>query len=547
MGIKKELFVSDISVFLCVGCDEVALNPVLASCCEAVFCSDCFNDMIAKSGHVCRGCSGVTTAMKLQKLLKTAYLGLELICDGCDELMKIEDRDGHNCPAGQIKCDNCRFEGQVPKGENHDCVDYLKNRVAELVLTNEDGQRRLKQLEDDGDQFKAMFEQFMRKNGIIQIDKDGTVHVQINGADNLGRFRPRNVKVSTKPFEVIFNDDETEADKEIRDKVSEAVLQVANSGINIYVHLIKVKMALTEKLGGQWYIFPKENYNQNGHGEIVPSSYCSFTFDGHSYIAFKTEKAKRQRTGNRRRRSKGQNGIPVELSDQENLITTTSGRIGMVFRNAETEANEDVREKVVAVILDAAKSGVDVFANVIKVREAIREQLKGWWYLFPKKAFNPDAINPSNIITDSYCSFNFDGRDYIAFIGRKTRRGGYRERLKKLSKLDTTMDDYSDVNGDVSFNKKETFATSDVKEKIVKAIFSFDGRGVMQDDDQETVQNIIRDTIGGQWYILKRSKLGRAIFTYRMVPTSFCSFSHGGEKYIAFEADKIYKRSKGRK
>lgn len=62
---------------------------------------------------------------------------------------------------------------------------------------------------DGSEQFKATFEQLMRKNGTISIDKDGTVHVQLNGVDHLGRFKPKAVDASTKPFEVVFNEKES--------------------------------------------------------------------------------------------------------------------------------------------------------------------------------------------------------------------------------------------------------------------------------------------------------------------------------------------------
>lgn len=426
MGIKKELFVSDISVFLCVSCDEVALNPVLTSCCEAVYCSGCFND----SGNVCNGCSNVTTAMKLQKLLKTAYLGLELICDGCDELMAIEDRAGHNCAAKQFKCNSCGFDGQVSNEENHDCVDYLKNQVAGLVLDKNEDKRRLKQLEDDGDQFKAMFEQFMRKNGTIDIDKDGTVHVQINGADSLGRFRPKNVDVSTKPFEVIFNGRETGANQDIREKVTEIVLQVANSGINVRNHLIKVRTAMREQLGERWLIYNKKYYKQGSHGKIVPSSYCSFTFDGYQYIAFTTEKSKRQRAG---RSGRGQSERKVVGSDDRGLETNQN----------EPVLNSKERGKVLAFISEVLNNGTSL--NLVEVRSFLDQRLGQRWRVNTREQLLGG-------LPKKHHSFNLNGQEFIAYK-TKARRGG---RMKKCSKSNDTDDGKgSSVSGDVLPNGQQ--------------------------------------------------------------------------------------------
>ena len=200
MGIKKEFFLTDnFDIFTCPVCKDVASDPVLASCCEATFCSTCFNDTMKCDTDSCAGCNqqvsyGIKVIL-LQKQLKQIYQQLRVKCEDCDQEVTIGNRNEHDCPAKPFNCIDCGFNDHVPRGESHDCINWLKDENEKLrstvELIKEESVKRESDLMDENDQLRAMFEEFMRRNGAIELDNDGIINIQLNGADNLARFRPR--------------------------------------------------------------------------------------------------------------------------------------------------------------------------------------------------------------------------------------------------------------------------------------------------------------------------------------------------------------------
>ena len=285
MGIKRELFLSDsCDIFICLVCEDVASDPVLASCCEAAFCSTCFNDTMACDTDSCGGCHQQVSygikPIRLQKQLKQAYERLQLKCEDCDEELTIGTMNGHDCPARVFICIKCGFHDCVPRGEKHDCINFLKNENeslrSEMALIKEESIRRETELVEEKNQLRAMFEDFMRMNGSIVAEQDGTINVRLNGADNLARFRPRTgvnvpggLNVSIRPNEVVFNEAETKASPEIREKLVEGINQIVKSpGAKLYQNhiLMEVRDLIRTKTGGHWFVFEEGRMDHMQYG-----------------------------------------------------------------------------------------------------------------------------------------------------------------------------------------------------------------------------------------------------------------------------------------
>ena len=323
MGIRKELFLKDdFDIFVCPVCEEVAFDPVVASCCEAIFCSACFNDTI-KCGSCHKPFSESIKSSPFQKQLDFIYQRLKLKCEDCGQEMTIRDKADHDCPARLFDCIKCGFCDHVPRGEKHDCIVWLKAENQRL----KDDNRELKRL---CEQFVKMYTSEKDSSGLNVSNSSGlnvsnsshqngstSSHRKVSTSSdrnvpsssgrNVSTSSGRNVSTSSGrnvSNEVVFNEMETFASKRLQQAVSDAVIQMADSGYKVHDKDHCKHFRSIIRSHGQWCLVTRDN---PGSKEQVPSSglhyvinnmmfeprtFSSFSFNNHRYIAFRRIKTR---------------------------------------------------------------------------------------------------------------------------------------------------------------------------------------------------------------------------------------------------------------
>ena len=276
MGIKKELFLVDsCDIFICPVCQEVASDPVLASCCEATFCSTCFNDTMANGTDSCPGCnqkvSNGIKSIPLQKQLKQFYQSLRLKCQDCDRKVTIDTMDDHGCSGKVFTCTRCGFKDHIPKGSNHDCIVWFK-------IENERLSKEIREL-------RSLFQLFSNPVQREKLKKNDSSVSDVSKSD---------LNVSTNPIGVVFNEEETFALEEIRKCVAMAIIDIVKSTDgDLSKNNSMFKSAMRSYIAGKWSLIPKfpvKNIKFSPH--IVPNTFCSFTYRDNHYIAYKISQGK---------------------------------------------------------------------------------------------------------------------------------------------------------------------------------------------------------------------------------------------------------------
>ena len=670
MGIKREVFLSDsCEIFICPVCEDVAMDPVLASCCEAAFCSTCFNDKMASDTDSCAGCNQQVSygikLTRLQKQLKQVYERLQLKCGDCDEELTIGIMNSHDCPAKVFNCIKCGFHDRVPRGEKHDCINFLKNENeslrSEMALIKEESIRRETELVEEKMALRAMFEDFMRMNGSIVAEQDGTINVRLNGADNLAHFRPRTgvnvpgglnvpsgLNVSIRPNEVVFNETETKASPEIREKLVESINQIVKSpGAKLYHShiLMEVRNLIRIKTGGHWFVFEEGRMDHMQYGfNPIPSSHCSFTYDGHHYIAFEVRKS---RIFEKTRVSKSDLNVSSVPKSDLNVPKNSC----FTFLEEYTFATKEVREKVESAIMMTMTMGGNILQsesfeaimnesswnesnrnesswnesnrnesswnesnrnesswnesnrNESSWNESNRnesswnESKKSDWRLLLKDSAEKIGSRSYSFDPKTFCTFTFQGCLYITFkrVKGQARQPArehpdveiVRRKMRKLSRTDffgthrsslraetrrtnsrkgskeeeEEKEDFQSVSSacslglrsspnvssnqrkatpEVVFNRKETFAPLKIKKEI-SAVFKNLAQNGRNFANYQLVKSELEKKLPGNWFIQLRERLSSILENVslkdQIVCETFCSFTFGGNHFIAFRRE----------
>lgn len=95
------------------------------------------------------------------------------------------------------------------------------------------------------------------------------------------------------PPEVVFNDEETFASEEIRNIVALSVMKLESMNEQIHNNRI-FKNAMQEYIEGQWKSSLKKECILSPN--LIPNTFCSFTFRGHQYISYKIKSSKHPKT-----------------------------------------------------------------------------------------------------------------------------------------------------------------------------------------------------------------------------------------------------------
>ena len=457
MGIKKELFLSDnYDIFVCPVCEEVAADPVVASCCEATFCNECFSGAMKCDTDSCSGCNhqfsyGIKTSL-LQKQLNIIYQRLQLKCEECDQETTIGGLNEHDCPAKTFNCSKCDFNDHVPKGETHDCVVWLKNQVYRLRLerdlVKEESIRREVSLTEDKEAYKKIFEEFMARNSSIQVEGN-KVNVQLHGADNLARFRPRTgLNVSIVPIEVVFNEQETTASSEVRQKIVDAIKQVGKPGFKLFQNLMRVRDVIRESTGAPWFLYEEEQMNAEAEQMRKNSNCsCSFDYDGRHYIAFErmTKKSQSQPIESAASRVRASEvsvqsnptidkSIPSNFPSIDTEAPSSKSRMNVSKNHDEVEfveeytfATKEVRERVAKVVFDLTKDGsllstnnrFNPFKKVMRKSEGVGR----YWALLNGNQAMSISTGQHSFDPDTFCTFTFRSQLYIALKRAKSASG----------------------------------------------------------------------------------------------------------------------------
>ena len=135
MGIDKDRFEDDNhSLFVCALCEDVAEGPVILSCCDSIVCLSCHEASLPNKYSIveCYQEHGEDTKWNsLLKQLNLLYSRLSVKClnDGCDLSLPLPSVKAHEevCPHKQ-----CSVCGSKDLGEDHECLNWLKNRNSSL-------------------------------------------------------------------------------------------------------------------------------------------------------------------------------------------------------------------------------------------------------------------------------------------------------------------------------------------------------------------------------------------------------------------------------
>lgn len=128
--------------YICPICRDVLAEPLMVDNCEHIFCSDCIFKWINREGS-CPVDRNRTNASLLRQPMRSFrnLLGKLIIkCDfegnGCDRAMAIDDLLAHvnQCkfnPDSLVECPRCQGKERQEVMSRHECVIYLKRKLAE--------------------------------------------------------------------------------------------------------------------------------------------------------------------------------------------------------------------------------------------------------------------------------------------------------------------------------------------------------------------------------------------------------------------------------
>ena len=163
MGIDVNRFIGDThEPFICAICLDVIDEPINTPC-DHLFCKSCF-----KHGR-CSTCREMVQQVKpMNRVLKQIYesLKLKFQATDCDEQLTVTNYKSHDgscpklflvcpkffllCPKLFLVCPNCDFKTNlidgVPKN-NHECVQYLKDRLSATEVKRSSTEAKLTETE----------------------------------------------------------------------------------------------------------------------------------------------------------------------------------------------------------------------------------------------------------------------------------------------------------------------------------------------------------------------------------------------------------------
>ena len=126
---------SDLDEFMCGICQDVLNKPVVTQCCRQSYCRDCIEEWL-KGRSICpndRQPLTMNGLSEVPRLVINFINKMRIKCDfsdnGCAELTTIGTKVNHVKICIYDKCKICCC---CPKGNNHDCIAYLKQENSKL-------------------------------------------------------------------------------------------------------------------------------------------------------------------------------------------------------------------------------------------------------------------------------------------------------------------------------------------------------------------------------------------------------------------------------
>ena len=144
------------------------------------------------------------------------------------------------------------------------------------------------------------------------------------------------------------------------------------------------------------------------------------------------------------------------------------------FNEKETFARKNICDLVARAIIDIKNVNGDVYQNF---KTSMSKYIPGKWSIIPKK-FKPKDVNIAhvqNVYPETFCSFGFDGREYVVFKKRKKGRGDGQESndQKLLVLIEKIFQELSQEISNISevvFNEEETFASQSIRKEITNKV-----------------------------------------------------------------------------
>ena len=265
----------------------------------------------------------------------------------------------------------------------------------------------------------------------------------VNSACSLGLRSSLSVSSNQRKVtpEVVFNEKETLAPIEMRVKISEAVEQVSNNGTMLHQNLYELRDMVRKSIGGAWFILPRSRMDSiRQEFEYIQSTFCSFTFHAHQYIAFEHL---------RRRHASG------DSSSSRSDLNVSLYQAEVEFNGKETFAPLKIKKDISAVFKNLAKKGQNVaqngqnlaqsgqnLANYQLVKSELEKKLPGNWFIQLREKLPLILENVSlkdQIVSETFCSFTFGGNHFIAF--RREDGAGYGILMGKILQFGLGIED----------------------------------------------------------------------------------------------------------
>ena len=274
MGIHKDRFEDENhSLFVCALCQDVAEGPVILSCCDSIVCLSCHEASLSNKYSI-TDCDQEhdedTKWNSLQKQLNLLYSRLSVKClnDGCDLSLPLPSVKAHEEACPHKQCSVC---GSKDLGEDHGCLNWLKNRNLNL---NEELEKVRGQLLEAR---RIETETLEKLNEIKLFLQDQ------NGSEFPRRERRSVEKIAGSNLGIVFNEDETTATEDVKNMILKGFF--SSSRRDMSGRMIETCSYVDEMTGKKWIL------RQKGHIDLtlfkVPrDTFCSFEYGGKRFVAF---------------------------------------------------------------------------------------------------------------------------------------------------------------------------------------------------------------------------------------------------------------------
>lgn len=371
MGIDKNRFLGDYYlVFLCPGCKDVSIDPILSPCCESTFCDACWKSRVISSTDKCptcgRGNCPIVEKRTFQKQLTRVYLNLTMKCTerACGETLTVSNYAEHDasCPLKTFHCYQCGYKGRMMDSKDHDCVRSLKQEK--------------NQLRDEVLDLKIKLKQAQTASSL------STNSINVIHYEEVDRVIKGNIELKKRLQEL--SSEKEKLKEELKEAVREKIhlQEIFNSTVRLLnaslVQKSKVLNGYSEQATSSKSLMnsnPTTSHCFMVTSETLPSS-STLSLASSTTTTFASS-------------------LPTICIPKETDLVKEAK---VVFVEEATRAKKEVKSRVSTVMVDVFKSnanqGLNIQRKCLEVSKELKKSLNGTWYTFSQNHFNPQGFRP---------------------------------------------------------------------------------------------------------------------------------------------------------